>query len=104
MPSRGEGFGLVYLEAMRWGRPCLVSTYDAGQEVVNPPEAGLSVDSSDLAQLANSLCRLLLPGAEWDSWSAGARRRYEHFYTAELFQKRLVSMLTNRTTVLPLTA
>jgi phosphatidylinositol alpha-1,6-mannosyltransferase len=104
MPSRGEGFGLVYLEAMRWGRPCLVSVDDAGQEVVNPPEAGLSVDTGDIAQLANSLCRLLAPGAEWDSWSAGARRRYQHFYTAELFQKRLVDILTNCTTALPLMA
>ena len=40
LPSRGEGFGLVYLEAMRMGRPCLVSTVDAAREVVNPPEAG----------------------------------------------------------------
>jgi phosphatidyl-myo-inositol dimannoside synthase len=103
MPSRGEGFGLVYLEAMRWGRPCLVSADDAGREVVNPPEAGLSVDSSDIAQLANRLCRLLAPGPEWDSWSADARRRYQHFYTAELFQKRLVSMLANCMTALPLT-
>ncbi len=41
LPSRGEGFGLVYLEAMRLGRPCLVSQSDAGREVVAPPQAGL---------------------------------------------------------------
>jgi phosphatidylinositol alpha-1,6-mannosyltransferase len=41
MPSRGEGFGLVYVEAMRMGRPCIVSNVDAGREVINPPEAGL---------------------------------------------------------------
>ena len=38
--SRGEGFGLVYLEAMRLGRPCLICAVDSGHEVVNPPEAG----------------------------------------------------------------
>src|SRR5258708_32957755 len=47
MPSRAGGFGLVYLEAIRVGRPCLVSTLDAGREVVNPPEAGLAVDPDD---------------------------------------------------------
>ncbi len=60
MPSRGEGFGLVYLEAMRQGRPCLVSTLDAGREVVNPPEAGLAADPANvdaiwLTRLSGSL-------------------------------------------------
>ncbi len=52
MPSRAEGFGLVYLEAMRMGRPCMVSTTDAAREVVNPPEAGLAVDPDDTEAVA----------------------------------------------------
>ncbi len=34
MPSRGEGFGLVYLEAMRAGRPCVAARGGAAEEVV----------------------------------------------------------------------
>jgi glycosyltransferase involved in cell wall biosynthesis len=93
MPSRGEGFGLVYVEAMRLGRPCLVSTFDAGREVVNPPEAGLMVDLSQQDQLVESICRLLTHDSAWEAWSARARRRYEALYTAEHFQNRLVSSL-----------
>lgn len=89
MPSRGEGFGLVYTEAMRLGRPCLVSTCDAGREVVNPPEAGLAVDPGNRASLQGALIRLLTPGAEWDKWSAAARGRYEKFYTADKYRSRL---------------
>ena len=93
LPSSGEGFGLVYLEAMRIGRPCLVSTLDAGREVVNPPEAGLAVDPGDPRGIADALHRMLTPGTEWDQWSARARSRYENRFTSERFQQRLLTAL-----------
>lgn len=93
LPSEGEGFGIVYIEAMRLGRPCLVSTRDAGQEVVNPPEAGLSADPDDDANLVAALARLMRPGREWDAWSRASTERYERLFTARQFQGRLVSAL-----------
>ena len=93
MPSRGEGFGLVYLEAMRLGRPCLVGNQDAGREVVNPPEAGIAVDPDDSAALVDAMGQLLSPGPRWAQWSTAARRRYDAFFTAEHFQKRLLDQL-----------
>jgi phosphatidyl-myo-inositol dimannoside synthase len=93
MPSRGEGFGLVYLEAMRLGRPCLVSDSDAGCEVVQPPEAGLAVHPADADVLTDALVRLLSPGDEWQRWSENGRRRYEAHFTARQYQERLVRAL-----------
>jgi phosphatidylinositol alpha-1,6-mannosyltransferase len=93
LPSRAEGFGLVYLEAMRMGRPCLVSTIDAGCEVVNPPEAGLAVDPNQTEDLVEDICELIQQGARWDNWSDNARRRYETAFTAKHFQERLISAL-----------
>jgi phosphatidyl-myo-inositol dimannoside synthase len=93
VPSRGEGFGLVYLEAMRMGRPCLVSTLDAGQEVVRPPTHGLAVDPHDRARLADALCRLLTDGAEWRQLSNNARERYERHFSAQHYQQRLLATL-----------
>jgi phosphatidylinositol alpha-1,6-mannosyltransferase len=92
LPSRGEGFGLVYLEAMRMGRPCIVSNVDAGREVVG--DAGLAVDPSDLAQLASALIRSLTAGPEWKTWSLAARARYESRYTEAHFRDRLLSAVT----------
>lgn len=94
MMSHREGFGLVYLEAMRMGRPCLVSTVDAGREVVNPPEAGLAADPRDVEQVAAAVCRLLSPGPQWTQWSIHARLRYERLFTARHFQQRLVAALS----------
>ena len=93
LPSRGEGFGLVYLEAMRMGRPCLVSTVDAGQEVVNPPEAGLAVHPDNIQEIADAICRLLSDEPEWNGFSERAQRRYESQFTAAHFQQRLLQAL-----------
>jgi phosphatidyl-myo-inositol dimannoside synthase len=40
LPSRGEGFGLVYLEAMRAGLPCIGGTEDAARDVIVHGERG----------------------------------------------------------------
>jgi phosphatidyl-myo-inositol dimannoside synthase len=91
LPSRGEGFGLVYLEAMRLGRPCLVSGLDAGTEVVAPPDAGLAANPADAAALTDAMLRLMRPGAEWDRMAEGARARYERQFTAGHFARRLAA-------------
>jgi phosphatidyl-myo-inositol dimannoside synthase len=93
LPSRAEGFGLVYLEAMRLGRPCLVSNLDAGREVINPPEAGLAANPDNPEDLAEAICRLISDGEEWEQWSERARKRYQASFTLECFQQRLLSEL-----------
>jgi phosphatidylinositol alpha-1,6-mannosyltransferase len=95
VPSRGEGFGLVYLEAMRLGRPCLVSTLDAGREVVDPPRHGLAVDPDDRASLVEAACRLLTIGPEWQQWSISSRERYEQHFSARHYQRRLLTALSS---------
>jgi phosphatidylinositol alpha-1,6-mannosyltransferase len=95
LPSRGEGFGLVYAEAMRLGRPCLVSTLDAGQEVVAPPRFGLAVDPADREALAEAVSRLLTHGPAWQQWSHLARQRYAAEFTAPHFRRRLVEALND---------
>lgn len=93
LPSRGEGFGLVYLEALRLGRPCLVSDCDAGREVVQPPEAGLAANPGDATALTEAFARLLTAGPQWAEWSAAAHRRYVARFTAAQFQIRLLEAL-----------
>lgn len=97
LPSRGEGFGLVYAEAMRVGRPCLVSTVDGGREVVNPPEAGLAAPPDSPEGLADAACDLMTPGPEWDGWSTRARLRYERRFTVDHFAWRLLAALNGVT-------
>lgn len=93
LPSKGEGFGIVYVEAMRLGRPCLVSTEDAGREVVHPPEAGLAVHPDDPDALTDALVDLLADGPRWTKWSRAAQARHANLYTGRAFKSRLVDTL-----------
>jgi len=47
MPSRGEGFGFVILEAMACGIPVIASTVDGGFEAVLEGRLGRAVDPDD---------------------------------------------------------
>jgi len=94
MPSRGEGFGLVYIEAMRLGRPCLVSDEDAGREVVNPPESGLEVNQKDLPALTKALIFLLGNSRERSEMAFRAKKRYDENFTLTHYQKRLLKAVT----------
>lgn len=90
LPSRSEGFGLVYLEAMRAGRPSVVGD-DAAREVV--ADAGIAVDPSNRDALAKAIIELLTLDAGWEAKSETARSRYADNFTAAHFQKRLLDAL-----------
>ena len=92
LPSTSEGFGLVYLEAMRLGRPCL-SGMDGSREVINPPEAGYAVTHRMPQEIADAVVRLLTLNHEWQTHSAAARARYEREFTAAHFRERIVNAL-----------
>jgi phosphatidylinositol alpha-1,6-mannosyltransferase len=59
MPSNGEGFGLVFLEAMKRRLPCIASCTDASREIVVDGETGFLVDQSDGHQICHSITLLL---------------------------------------------
>jgi phosphatidylinositol alpha-1,6-mannosyltransferase len=59
MPSRQEGFGLVYAEAMWHGLPCIGSTLDAAGELISDGRTGLLVPYDAIEPLANAIVGLL---------------------------------------------
>jgi len=55
MPGRGEGFGIVYLEAMACGIPVVASKADASREAVLDGQLGLLADPSDPQEIRNAI-------------------------------------------------
>jgi phosphatidylinositol alpha-1,6-mannosyltransferase len=86
LPSRGEGFGLVYLEAMRVSRPVLAGNSDAGAEVIVDRVTGRAVDPLDPYQLLDGL--LDVTGANADGYGAAGKRRFDERFTYAHFRDR----------------
>ena len=59
MPSRGEGFGYVFLEALASGVPVIGSKHDGGREALLDGDLGLLVDPANPAEILAALRELL---------------------------------------------
>ena len=55
MPSQGEGFGFVLLEAMACGIPVIASKVDGGREAVRDGQLGMLVDPGDKDELKHAI-------------------------------------------------
>lgn len=95
MPSRGEGFGLVYLEAMRRGVPCLGSVHDAAADIIVDEVTGRLVDQDDRAALAAAVVSLLRDEQRRRALGEAGRRRYEELFTFERYGERLLPLLAS---------
>jgi glycosyltransferase involved in cell wall biosynthesis len=93
MPSRGEGFGLVYLEAMAYGKPCVASNCDAGQEIVRHGENGFTVDPANPAEIAEVVLRLLNNQDLRAAMGDAGRRILHREYTYPRFAATLLGTL-----------
>jgi phosphatidyl-myo-inositol dimannoside synthase len=59
MPSRGEGFGIVYLEALACGKPTLGGNQDGAIDALCHGELGALVNPEDVAEIAETLIQIL---------------------------------------------
>ena len=93
MPSRGEGFGLTYLEAMSAGLPCVGSVHDAAPEIVEDGVTGFLVDQGNKAQLVDRLRVLLTEPTRRLEMGGHGRARWERDFTYEQFRRRFMAVL-----------
>jgi phosphatidylinositol alpha-1,6-mannosyltransferase len=100
MPSRGEGFGLVYLEAMRAGKPCIAARDTAAQEIVVDGLTGLLIGADQPTELARGIERLMADSATRRSFGEAGQQRYREQFSYERFEADLHRHL-DRLTVLP---
>jgi glycosyltransferase involved in cell wall biosynthesis len=95
VPSSYEGFGIVYLEAMRFGVPAIASTAGAAHEIITPGQDGFLVPPGDAAALAACLQLLLQDRPRLLAMSLAAREKAAGFPTWEQSAARVRSFLQN---------
>jgi len=86
MPSQGEGFGIVYLEAMACGVPVVGSKADGGREALRDGKLGILVDPDNPEEIIKAVLealkrsRCVVPkGLEYFSYNNFECRCHEMF-------------------------
>lgn len=87
LPSRGEGFGLVYLEAMARGKPVIGGAHGGAPEVIDDGTSGYLVQHGDPVQLATSIETLLENPILAKQMGGRGRQRVENEFRFSVFAK-----------------
>jgi phosphatidylinositol alpha-1,6-mannosyltransferase len=93
MPSRVEGFGMVYIEAMRYGVPVIASVHDAAPEVNLHGVTGFNVDMDNPADLPQRIIELLGNRALAETMSQNAFRRWHEHFRYSAWRDRFTPLL-----------
>jgi glycosyltransferase involved in cell wall biosynthesis len=81
MPSRAEGFGIVYLEALACGKTVLAGNKDGSRDALGGGELGLLVDPDDTAEIAAEIIRVL----RREHWR-------QEIFNPELLRRRVIEL------------
>jgi glycosyltransferase involved in cell wall biosynthesis len=92
VPSFGEGFGLVALEAMERGRPVVASAVGGLPEIVDDGRTGLLVPPGDPAALADAIVALAGDAAQVAAMGAAGRRRALEEFSQERCTDRIAAL------------
>ncbi len=59
MPSKKEGFGIVFLEAMYYGKPVIAGNKDGSADALNNGKFGLLINPDDRQEISNAIIKVI---------------------------------------------
>ncbi|QNA44975.1 glycosyltransferase family 4 protein [Lacibacter sediminis] len=89
MPSKGEGFGIVYTEAMACGLPVIAGNKDGSTEALQFGELGTLIDPDSADELKEALVKVLHEQHE----PLQVQQRMLEYFSFEKFKERLKTVL-----------
>jgi len=91
-PSVVESFGLSVLDAMRLGKPCIISNRGGLPEVVKNNETGFVIDINNKEEMAEKIIVLIKnKDLRLEMGKAGAKR-YERNFSFEIWKEKMIRL------------
>ena len=97
LPSKGEGFGLVFLEAMAHAKPVIGGAHGGTPEVIDDGVDGYLVEYGNVERLTACLGALLTDDSLRIRMGAQARDRVLRDFTFDRFRRNLTAILDDIT-------
>jgi len=92
MPSRHEGFGLVFLEAMRAGKAC-IGARGAASEIIEDGVTGYVVNPDEPDAVSSAIEKLWTDPVGRARMGELGRQRFRAHFTRERFEERLRALI-----------
>lgn len=93
LPSRKEGFGIVFLEAAAFGKPVIAGAHGGSPEVVVDGETGLLVAHGDTGALARGIVDLLQDRGKREAMGQAGLQRMRGKFSFERFERETIELL-----------
>ncbi|HTC63518.1 MAG TPA: glycosyltransferase family 4 protein [Candidatus Saccharimonadales bacterium] len=93
LPSRGEGFGLVFLEAMAHAKPVIGGAHGGIPDIIEDGVTGRLVRHGDVEQLAQVLEALLSNPGEAKEMGVRGKDRVAQLFSFAQFESQLAGIL-----------
>lgn len=95
MPSKVEGFGLVYIEAMSRGIPIITSKQDAGHEINVHGKTGYSADLNNKKkdELLIYMDKISNNNLKLKKMGKNAKNRWKNNFSYKKFKKRFEKII-----------
>jgi phosphatidylinositol alpha-1,6-mannosyltransferase len=98
MPSAGEGFGFVFLEAMQYAKPIVAARNGGAPEVVEDQVTGRLVEYGNEDELAQALIELCVDPEKRTRLGLAGYQRLQERFTFAHFKQKLTEILTTELT------
>jgi glycosyltransferase involved in cell wall biosynthesis len=96
MPSKQEGFGIVFLEALACGKPVIAGNRDGSKEALLDGKLGVLVDPDNINEIAEAIINILLKNAPTQFLNADyLRDMVINNFGFEKFSKKVKELFEN---------